>query len=191
MTSSYSSLSANIRWSSHHSKLGKMSDHSDSALALSQKSWRELSTTELYAFLKLRTDVFFLEQKIDETELDDRDRETGTQHLWLADSKGAVVAYLRVLEDDEPELRDARLIIGRVVVDPAYRGHGLAQQLLQRVMQRFGGQPMLLHAQAYITPLYSGFGFEPVGEPFLEAGLEHQSMYRAASGLGFHGESDL
>jgi len=168
-----------------------MSDHSYLALPLSQKTWSELSTTELYAFLKLRTDVFFLEQKIDETELDDRDREADTQHLWLAEASGAVAAYLRVLKDEEPELRDARLIIGRVVVDPAHRGRGLAQQLLERVMEAFGDQPMLLHAQVYITPLYTGFGFEPVGEPFLEAGIQHQSMYRAASGLGFHGESDL
>jgi ElaA protein len=168
-----------------------MSDHSDSAPALSQKTWSELSTTELYAFLKLRTDVFFLEQKIDETELDDRDREAATRHFWLADASGVVVAYLRVLRDSEPELKDARLIIGRVVVDPAHRGRGYAQQLLAQVMEHFEGQAMLLHAQEYIVPLYSGFGFEPVGEPFLEAGLRHQSMYRAASGLGVHGESDL
>jgi ElaA protein len=168
-----------------------MSDHSDSAPALSQKSWGELSTTELYAFLKLRTDVFFLEQKINETELDDRDREPDTQHLWFADASGAVVAYLRVLQDDEPELRDARLIIGRVVVDPAHRGRGFAQLLLERVIQRFGNQSMLLHAQVYITPLYSGFGFEPVGEAFVEAGIQHQSMYRAGSGVGFRGVSGL
>lgn len=168
-----------------------MPDHSDSALALSQKVWSELTTSELYAFLKLRTDVFFLEQQIDETELDDRDREPSTLHLWLADENGTVAAYLRVLLDPEPELRDARLVIGRVVVDPEWRGRGLAQQLLAQVLAVFGDRAMLLHAQAYITPLYAGFGFEPVGEPFQEAGIQHQSMYRPAGNLGFRGESDL
>lgn len=168
-----------------------MPDNSSSAPALSQKTWAELSTDELYAFLKLRTDVFFLEQKIDETELDDRDREAGTRHLWLADSAGVVMAYLRVLVDAEPEIADARLVIGRVVVAPEYRGRGLAQQLLARVLEQLGDQAMLLHSQAYITPLYQGFGFLPVGEVFLEAGLEHQSMYRAAGGHGIRGEFPL
>ncbi|WEO76328.1 GNAT family N-acetyltransferase [Cryobacterium sp. SO2] len=145
------------------------------------KPWSDLSTDELYAILKLRTDVFFIEQKIDETELDDRDREPGTVHYWLA-ADGQVTSYLRVLLDTEPEHLDAARVIGRVVVHPDHRGAGLARVLLQRVIDDFGDQAMLLHAQDYIVPLYAHFGFVPFGAPYLEAGINHQSMYRPAGG---------
>jgi ElaA protein len=143
------------------------------------RAWGELTIDELYAFLKLRTDVFFLEQKIDETELDDRDREPETRHYWISDDRGTA-AYLRTLLDSDPAHRDAHRLIGRVVVRADRRGEGLAQQLLAEVIARHGSEAMLLHAQEYIAPLYARYGFEPFGEVFEEAGLPHQSMYRPA-----------
>src|SRR4051812_30478812 len=94
-----------------------------------QKQWGELTTSELYAILKLRTDVFFVEQRIDEEELDNRDQEPTTEHVWIADDAG-VAAYLRVLQGAEPEHRDAHVVVGRVVVRADRRGEGLAQELL-------------------------------------------------------------
>jgi ElaA protein len=143
-----------------------------------QLEWGKLTTDELYAFLKLRTDVFFLEQKIDETELDDRDRESGTRHYWISDDRGTA-AYLRTLEDAVPEHRDAHRLISRVVVRADRRGEGLAQKLLDAVLERHGGEPLLLHAQEYIAPLYARYGFVPFGEVYVEAGISHLSMYRA------------
>jgi ElaA protein len=144
------------------------------------RAWGDLTTDEVYSFLKLRTDVFFLEQKIDETELDDRDRETATRHYWIADDRGTA-AYLRTLLDDDPTHRDARRIIGRVVVRANRRGEGLAQKLLAEVIERHGSEPLLLHAQEYIAPLYARYGFEPFGAVYEEAGLPHLSMYRPAN----------
>jgi ElaA protein len=145
-----------------------------------ERQWSELTTDELYSILKLRTDVFFLEQKIDETELDDRDREPATRHYWIADDHGTA-AYLRTLVDPVPEYRDARRLISRVVVRADRRGEGLAQKLLDEVMARHASEPMLLHAQEYVAPLYARYGFEPFGEVYVEAGLSHLSMYRAAT----------
>ncbi len=142
-----------------------------------QKRWAELSTAELYAFLKLRTDVFFVEQKVDETELDWRDAEPETIHYWIAEGD-QTVAYLRVLTDAEPEHEDARRLIGRVVVHPEFRGQGLAQVLIAQVLDQFGDESMLLHAQSYIAPLYARFGFVAFGEEFVEAGIPHVSMFR-------------
>jgi ElaA protein len=141
------------------------------------RAWGELTTDELYSFLKLRTDVFFLEQKIDETELDDRDREPETRHYWISDDDGTA-AYLRTLLERDPTHRDARRLIGRVVVRPDRRGEGLAQALIAEVVARHGTEALLLHAQEYIAPLYAKFGFEPFGDVFEEAGLAHLSMYR-------------
>ena len=62
-----------------------------------RKTWGELTVDELYSFLKLRTDVFFVEQRVDEEELDNRDQEPTTEHLWIADENGTA-AYLRIIE---------------------------------------------------------------------------------------------
>ena len=142
-----------------------------------RKFWGDLTTDELYAFLKLRTDIFFLEQSIDETELDDRDQEPTTEHFWIADDTGTA-SYLRVIVDDSPSHLDARHSIGRVVVRDDRRGEGLSKALITEVMATYGHEPMVLHAQEYIAPLYRKFGFESFGEVYVEAGIPHISMYR-------------
>ena len=144
------------------------------------KTWDQLTTAELYLFLKLRTDVFYVEQKVDDTELDNRDLEPDTIHYWIADGLGAA-AYLRVLFDETAEHRDAHRVVGRVVVRGDRRGEGLAQQLFAQVLEQFGSEPMMLHAQEYIAPLYAKSGFEAFGDVYQEAGIAHISMYRAAS----------
>jgi ElaA protein len=146
-----------------------------------RKQWGELTTSELYSLLKVRTDVFLVEQKVDEEELDNRDQEPTTEHLFIADDAGTA-AYLRVLVDEWPEHLDAHLVVGRVVVRPDRRGEGLAQQLFAEVLRLHGREPMLLHAQSYVAPLYAKSGFEAFGGPYLEAGISHVSMYRAAGG---------
>ena len=143
------------------------------------RAWGELTTDELYAFLKLRTDVFYIEQRIDESELDDRDSEPGTEHYWIADEHG-VAAYLRTLVDATPTYLDATRVIGRVVTRADRRGQGLANKLMREVFARHASEPMMLHAQEYIAPLYSKLGFEPFGEVYQEAGIPHISMYRAS-----------
>ncbi|WP_218624767.1 GNAT family N-acetyltransferase [Glaciihabitans sp. dw_435] len=150
-----------------------------SECSIVHKSWGELTTTELYSFLKLRTDVFFVEQKVDEEELDYRDLEPTTEHYWVMDDAGTA-AYLRVLVDSTPEYRDAAHVVGRVVVRADRRGEGLAQQLLSAVLENHGHTPMMLHAQAYVAPLYAKAGFVAFGDEFMEAGIAHLSMYREA-----------
>jgi len=152
------------------------------------KPWSELTTPEVYSFLKLRTDVFYMEQKVDEEELDYRDLEPSTVHYWIAETEaqtagvpGHIIAYLRVLLDATPSHRDAARLISRVVVRADHRGKGLAQVLLQRVLADYPGESMLLHAQEYIAPLYAKVGFVEFGAVYIEAGLRHISMYRAAS----------
>jgi len=145
-----------------------------------RRSWAELTTAELYSFVKLRTDVFFIEQKIDEEELDYRDLEPTAVHFWIADDVGAA-AYLRVIEDAEPSHLDARRLIGRVVVRADRRGEGLAQKLIAAVLDEFGHEAMLLHAQTYIAPLYAKAGFVAFGSEYVEAGIPHISMYRAGA----------
>lgn len=146
------------------------------------KRGSELATGELYSFLKLRTDVFYLEQHVDDEELDNRDLESTTIHYWIVDDVGTA-AYLRVLHDEVTEHRGAHRVPGRVVVRADRRGQGLAQLLFAVVVADFGRQPMLLHAQEYIAPLYSRFGFVAFGDVYQEAGIPHISMFREADTL--------
>jgi ElaA protein len=148
--------------------------------SITRKLWSELSTDELYAFIKLRTDVFLVEQGVDEEELDNRDQEPDTEHMWIADDRGTAT-YLRVLLDANPTYRDARRVVGRVVTRADRRGEGLAHQLMTAVIDRWGDGSLLLHAQEYIAPLYAKSGFVAFGATYLEAGISHIMMFREGS----------
>lgn len=143
------------------------------------RSWTELSANEVYEMARLRTNVFFVEQKVDEEELDGRDLEAPTVHMWIADEQG-FAAYLRVLLNEHPEHLDARRVVGRVVTRADRRGQGLAHRLMSCVVERFGTEPLLLHAQSQVVPLYSKSGFIAFGDEYTEAGILHRSMYRQA-----------
>jgi ElaA protein len=154
---------------------------SDASPGVMVKSFAELTTYELYEIARLRTDVFLMEQKADETELDGRDLEAATRHHWISGDDGSVLAYLRTLREDEPEHRDAHLVIGRVVTRKEARGRGLARALVDSVIAGNPGQAILLHAQEYVQGLYAKAGFEPFGGVYEEAGIAHIAMYRPAS----------
>jgi ElaA protein len=142
------------------------------------KAFDELTTRELYEIAKLRTDVYYVEQKVDESELDRRDLEPETRHYWLADDDGSVLAYLRTLRNDEPEHGDAFRVIGRVVTRADARGRGLASRLLAAALADHPDEAFVLHAQEYVQALYAKAGFEPFGDVYLEAGIRHIGMYR-------------
>jgi ElaA protein len=150
------------------------------ALAVHAKLWPDFTADEAFDMAKLRSDVFFLEQRITEEELDRHDRAPDTRHYWVADDRG-FAAYLRVVADPSAttEPHGASHSIGRVVVRPDRRGEGLARELLNRVIGDYGHLPMVLHAQTYIAGLYRSFGFREFGQEYLEAGLPHVSMLRS------------
>ncbi|NLE98725.1 MAG: GNAT family N-acetyltransferase [Propionibacterium sp.] len=143
------------------------------------KSWAELTKDEFFEIAQLRCEVFFVEQRVDVQDFDDADRAADTLHLYARDDDG-VAAYLRVIGLAEPEFGASRAF-GRVAVRKDRRGEGLAKRLIAPVVERWGSEAMVLHSQAYIVPLYEAFGFEVVGEPYVEAGIPHRSMLRAAT----------
>jgi ElaA protein len=132
-------------------------------------AFADLDVTTLYAILKLRSDVFVVEQKCVYPDLDGRDTEPGTRHVWFS-RDGAVQAYLRVLDDG------ARQRIGRVVTAPAARGTGLAGRLVTEALRIIGDRPSVLDAQAHLAGFYAKFGFEPTGPEFVEDGIPHIPM---------------
>lgn len=131
----------------------------------------ELDARTGYLLWQLRERVFVVEQECAYLDLDGRDLEPATRHVWIEGS-GAPVAYLRVLQDPD-EMR-----IGRVVVDATHRSRGLARRLMAAALDVVGPRPCRLDAQSYLVDWYAGLGFEPCGEEFLDDGIPHVPMRR-------------
>ena len=134
-----------------------------------------LTTTQLYELLRLRVDIFVVEQNCPYHELDGRDLLDTTTHLWMRDADG-VAAAIRVLADP------AGARIGRVVTRADRRGEGLAAELLEHALGRFGSAVTVLDAQSHLRAFYQRFGYEVSGPEFVEDGIPHLPMTRPAGG---------
>jgi ElaA protein len=128
----------------------------------------EVPTAVLYALLKLRVDVFVVEQACAYPDLDGRDTDPATRHLWIAEDEQPV-AYARVLDDNGT----AR--IGRVATARPHRHRGLAERLLRHAIATTPG-PIVLDAQSYLVGWYTGLGFVTAGEEYVEDGIPHVPM---------------
>jgi ElaA protein len=143
-------------------------------VALHSRSGPELSPAELYELLRLRAEIFVVEQTCPYQDLDGQDLHAQTVHLWLAEHNGRIVSSLRLLPP-----RDSRRKIGRVVTaaDRRRRGHGA--RLMAAGMALDPTQTWELHAQCAVADFYRGLGFTPVGDVFDEDGIPHILMVRA------------
>ncbi len=140
--------------------------------ALHSATFDQLDADTLYALLRLRVDVFVVEQECAYPELDGLDTAPGTYHLWLADADGPV-AYLRILAEPDGGAR-----IGRVCTAPRARGAGLGHRLVAAALDLVGDRPARLAAQTYATGFYARHGFEVAGAEFVEDGIPHVPMAR-------------
>ena len=142
----------------------------------------DLDTATLYAILRLRSDVFVVEQECAYSDVDGRDAEPGARHLWLtatntvATPAPRLLAYLRILDDPDGAAR-----IGRVCVARGARRAGHAATLMATALDLIGdGRDAVLDAQTYATRLYEDAGFVPDGDEFLDDGILHVPMRRPA-----------
>ena len=135
----------------------------------------DLEPLTAYRLWALRSAVFVVEQDCPYLDLDDRDLEPLTRHLWV-EQDGAPVATLRLL-DDGAELR-----IGRVATAVPARGRGLAGRLVRAALELAGDRPVVLDAQSHLVDWYAAFGFAPSGRGFLEDGIPHTPMRRPGRG---------
>ena len=144
------------------------------------RAWAaDLDTTTLYALLKLRVDVFVVEQECAYPELDGRDLEPRTRHYWLGGTDttgrpGPILGTLRLLKEPDGDYR-----IGRVAVVADGRGQGLGKRLLEAVLAEVRDGGCVLDAQTPLADLYRPYGFEVNGPEFVEDGIPHIPMRRA------------
>ncbi|GGE00135.1 ElaA protein [Aureimonas endophytica] len=141
--------------------------------------WRAfdaLTARELHDILKLRCDVFVVEQACAFPEIDGRDPEA--HHLMGFEASG-LAGCLRLFgpSAEEPAWR-----IGRIAVGPGQRGTGLGHRMMAEAL-RFAaegspGHAIVLSAQSRLEAFYARHGFEAEGLPYLEDGIEHVDMRR-------------
>jgi ElaA protein len=134
----------------------------------------DLDTKAAYLLWQLRESVFVVEQECAYQELDGRDLEPGTRHVWI-DSPDGPVGYLRILDDSD----HAR--IGRVLVAPHKRGQGLSDALMRAALAAIGSRPSVLDAQTPLVGWYATFGYTRSGSDFLDDGILHTPMQRGGS----------
>ncbi len=142
------------------------------------KPFYELSLDELYAIMALRQEVFVVEQHCPYLDADGKDR-LGF-HLCGYTSEQQLLAYTRLLPLGVSYEKYAS--IGRVVSAPSARGTGLGKALMQESLRQaqllFPGKPLKISAQSYLIRFYRSFGFETVGEEYLEDDIPHIAMIR-------------
>jgi ElaA protein len=138
------------------------------------RAWAaDLDARQLYELLRLRVDVFVVEQASPYSELDGRDLEPGTRHFWLAGDDGSILGCLRLLEEPDGVFR-----IGRVCTARSARGRGLGRQLMEAALAEVGDAPCVLDAQEHLAELYRGCGFLPAGPTYDWDGVSHLPMRR-------------
>ncbi len=143
------------------------------------KHHSDLGLEQLYAILKLRSEVFVVEQRCAYLDPDGQDLDGDTCHLmgWDGDQ---LVAYLRLLD---PESQGGDVVIGRVLTVPAGRGKGLGHEMMEQALKqaekRWPEVPIYLSAQAHLQGYYGRYGFVVAGEEYLEDDIPHIGMRRS------------
>lgn len=140
------------------------------------KRFDELSPRELYAILRLRTEVFVVEQNCVFQDMDNKDQSC---HHFMGWNSGELVAYTRLVP---PGISYQEPSIGRVVTAPATRGTGIGKTLMANSIRQleslYGKQPIRIGAQCYLKRFYESFGFVQQGEVYDEDGIDHIHMLR-------------
>ncbi|KAF2507431.1 GNAT family N-acetyltransferase [Flavobacterium foetidum] len=141
------------------------------------KSFDELTNHELYDMLRLRSEIFVVEQNCVYLDLDNKDQKS-FHLLYYVD--GALSGVTRLLPEG---LSYNESSIGRVVIAPSRRGLGLGVQLMEASIagceEKFGKSPIRISAQYHLSKFYQSLGFVEQGEVYDEDGIPHIEMLRA------------
>jgi ElaA protein len=140
------------------------------------KSFNKLTVQELYNILKLRSEIFVVEQNCVYLDMDDKDQKA--LHV-LGMKNGNIVAYTRIFK---PGDYFEYASIGRVVVSQNQRqqkyGYDIMNASIKAVKDNFNGNEIKIGAQCYLRKFYGNLGFKEVGEEYLEDGIPHIHMIR-------------
>ena len=137
------------------------------------KPYNDLSKDQFFDILKLRIEIFVVEQCCYYQELDNEDKEAFHVSIY---NDGIIVAVGRII----PNLHNKEVKIGRIAVKMEHRKKGLAYKMMKDIInfisKKYKNFSVLLSAQTYLIEFYQSFGFKEIGNTYLEDGIEHINM---------------
>ena len=139
------------------------------------KNFQDLSNTEIYQILRLRSEVFVVEQECIYQDIDNKDKKA--VHIFLKE-KNEIIAYSRVFKEKEYFENPS---IGRVVVANKRRMYGVGKKIMNisidYIKQNIKAKSIEISAQKYLKKFYSNLGFIQEGEEYLEDNIPHLRMF--------------
>ncbi|WP_299005030.1 GNAT family N-acetyltransferase [uncultured Tenacibaculum sp.] len=145
-------------------------------MIITVKKFQELTTSELYELLQLRSEVFVVEQDCVYQDIDGKDQ--NALHV-IGVKEGKIVGYTRLFNNGEYFDTPS---IGRVVVKENERkygyGHDLMKASIKAIVDNYNETTITISAQTYLQKFYESHGFKQVGEGYLEDGIPHIRMVR-------------
>ena len=151
--------------------------HKDRSFSYVVKAFDALSIEELYAILKIRQEVFVVEQDCVFVDSDGYDLQA--YHLVVYDEAYQIAGYARILAKDT--IYD-KATIGRVLTSKTYRQTGLGREVFRlavaSLLERLGEQAIKIQAQSYLLTFYESFGFKSISDAYLDTGILLNDMVR-------------
>lgn len=144
-------------------------------MSIEIKDFENLSLLEFYDCLKLRINVFVVEQDCAYPEIDAIDKTA--HHLLAYNNENILLGYLRIYPSNSKE---NCLKIGRVTIAQKYRGLGYAGKITAKALDFIKEQKTItevqISAQSYLKKFYASFGFVQTSKAYLDFGIEHIDM---------------
>ena len=140
------------------------------------KKFEALTANELYTILRLRSEVFVVEQDCVYQDLDDKDKKALHVIGWYGNT---IVAYTRIFD---VKLYFNEASIGRVVVEQKHRSKGFGTDIMNAsidaIKKHYNQAQIKISAQTYLIKFYNKLGFKEQGKPYLEDGIPHTAMIK-------------
>lgn len=140
------------------------------------KSFEELSKLELYKILRLRAEVFIVEQDCVYQDVDDKDQKA--LHVILKKSE-EIIGYTRLFWPGD-YFKEAS--IGRVVISKKERHNNYGSELMKAsilaISEKMKEKKIKISAQTYLKNFYNNLGFLESGKEYLEDGIPHLAMFK-------------
>lgn len=134
-------------------------------------TFKDLSNRQLMDALRLRQQVFIIEQNCFYEDIDGGD--PNAEHLLMY--KGDILAgYLRIFQPGSKYEHESN--IGRIVMAPGFRSTGLGPELIKKGISLCNKKPVRIEAQAMLRSYYKQFGFVAEGDVYVVDGIDHLQM---------------